>query len=37
VVYGEKTGLCPEHFVAVDLAPGASAEWTTTYRCAALP
>lgn len=31
VVYGESRAICPEHFVAIDLEPGATQTWTTTY------
>ncbi len=31
VVYGESRAICPEHFIAIDVAPGATQTWTTTY------
>lgn len=29
-VYAEKTGLCPEPFILINIKPGETAEWTTT-------
>lgn len=37
VLYAEQTAICPEPFVAIDLAPGADMKWTTTYRFALTP
>lgn len=36
-LYAEKTAICPEPFVAIDLAPGDGKTWTTTYRFAVTP
>ncbi len=30
-LYGEARALCPEPFVAIDLAPGAAMSWNSTY------
>ncbi len=36
VVYGEATGLCPEIFIPVKLAPGETMGWASEYRFVAL-
>ena len=35
VLYAEKTAICPEPFIAINLAPGAGMRWSTNYRFAA--
>jgi hypothetical protein len=32
VIYAEKTAICPEPFTAIDVAPGATFRWTTSYQ-----
>jgi len=31
ILYGESRAICPEHFAAINVAPGGSMTWTTTY------
>ena len=37
VLYAEKTAICPEPFVAINLTSGAGMEWTTTYGFSVTP